>query len=200
MFVLLLSRWSDQDDIVVGMPFANRLDAAVADLVGDVANTLPLRVDLAGEPTFASLIGRVASELLDADAHQEAPFDLIVNRMAVARDPSRNPIFQVAFVYQTFSDGLTNLRLPGLTCETSFVDTRTAKFDLTLTLTETPEGLTAEIEYSTDLFDASTIARLTEQFLHLADTAVRAGATPLIASILLRPLSAPDFSRSAVQP
>jgi len=179
VFLLLLSRWSDQDDIVVGMPFANRRDAAAADLIGYVANTLPLRVDLAGEPTFASLMGRVASELLDADAHQEAPFDLIINRMAVARDPSRNPIFQVAFVYQTFSDGLTNLRLPGLTCETSFIDTRTAKFDLTLTLTETPEGLTAEIEYSTDLFDAPTIARLTEQFLHLADTAVRANTPPL---------------------
>ncbi|BAM88163.1 non-ribosomal peptide synthase [Bradyrhizobium oligotrophicum S58] len=179
VFVLLLSRWSGQDDIVVGMPFANRRDAAVADLIGYVANTLPLRVDLSGNPTFASLMSRVASELLDADAHQEAPFDLIVNRMAVPRDPSRNPIFQVAFVYQTFADGLTNLRLPGLVCETSFIDTGTAKFDLTLTLTEAPEGLAAEIEYSTDLFDPATIERLTEQLLHLADTAVRTSTIPL---------------------
>ena len=173
IFALLLSRLGGQDDIVVGMPFANRRDPAVADLIGYVANTLPLRVDLTGNPSFAALMTRVASELLDADAHQEAPFDLIVNRMAGARDPSRNPIFQVAFVYQTFADGLANLRLPGLTCETAFIDTGTAKFDLTLTLSETAEGMVAEIEYSTDLFDSSTIERLTAEFLHLAEIAAR---------------------------
>ncbi|MFN4938558.1 amino acid adenylation domain-containing protein [Bradyrhizobium sp.] len=173
IFALLLSRLGGQDDIVVGMPFANRRDPAVADLIGYVANTLPLRVDLTGNPSFAALMTRVASELLDADAHQEAPFDLIVNRMAGARDPSRNPIFQVAFVYQTFADGLANLRLPGLTCETAFIDTGTAKFDLTLTLSETAERMVAEIEYSTDLFDSSTIERLSAEFLHLAEIATR---------------------------
>ena len=146
--------------------------------VGYVANTLPLRVDLAGEPTFASLMGRVASELLDADAHQEAPFDLIVNRMAVARDPSRNPIFQVASSYQTFSDGLTNLRLPGLTCRRHFRRHPHGEIRPDPDAYRDTGGTDGRDRIQHGSVRCVDDRAADQQFLHLADR-VRSSATPL---------------------
>jgi amino acid adenylation domain-containing protein len=161
-FQVLLFRLSGQKDLVIGTPIANRTRAEVEGLIGLFANTLALRCDLAGDPQVRELLQRTRANALAAYEHQDLPFEQLVEALSPARDLSRNPLFQVMFVLQNAP--LQAPRLPGLTFEPLPVDNHTTKFDLWLSLTEGPRSLGGSIEYSSDLFEAATIARLLEHF------------------------------------
>ncbi|MEO5726492.1 MAG: amino acid adenylation domain-containing protein, partial [Byssovorax sp.] len=182
-FQVLLARWSGQTDISVGMPVANRNRSEVEPLIGFFVNTLVLRSDLSQGPTFLELLAQVREAALGAYAHQDVPFEKLVEALGAARDLGRTPLFQVMFALQNAPMG--ELALPGLRLAPMPIDTASAKFDLTLTLAEGGGGLSGVLEYSTDLFDAATMARLAEHFevlLHgiVADPRQRIEALPLL--------------------
>ncbi|NPC83010.1 non-ribosomal peptide synthase/polyketide synthase, partial [Pyxidicoccus fallax] len=156
----LLHRYSGQEDIVVGSPIAGRNRAETEGLIGFFVNTLALRSRLSGEDTFVSLLERVRETTLGAYAHQEVPFEKLVEVLQPRRDLSRSPFFQVMFALQNVPD--SELRLSGLKLSAMDAAIGTAKFELTLAMTATAHGLAGTLEYNTDLFNASTAARLVE--------------------------------------
>ena len=178
-FQILLSRYSRQQDIVVGAPIAGRTRPELEALIGFFVNTLVLRTDLSGDPTVTEVLGRVRQVVLDAFAHQDVPFEKLVEELQPRRDLSRNPLAQVAFQL---------LDLPGAAAQGAkapTIDKQTAVLDMVVTLTHGPQGIDGLIEYSTDLFDADTIARLAGHYEQLlrgmtahADTAI--SALPLL--------------------
>ncbi|HEX6287675.1 MAG TPA: amino acid adenylation domain-containing protein, partial [Herpetosiphonaceae bacterium] len=161
-FQILLARYSEQDDIAVGSPIAGRVLPELEGLIGFFANTLVLRTDLAGQPTFAEVVARVRTMTLDAFAHQDLPFEKLVEDLQPERDPSRTPLFQVMFALQNAPRA--DVELPHLRLEPVATITQTAKFDLSLSLVETPAGIRGQIEYRADLFVALTIARMAAHF------------------------------------
>ncbi|MFB0617917.1 amino acid adenylation domain-containing protein [Streptomyces sp. AGS-58] len=163
-FQLLLGRSCGQRDVVVGTPVAGRDRAETQAMAGLFANTVALRTDLSGAPSFLELLGRVRETALGAFTHQETPFERLVDELAPERDPSRNPIFQVVFQLAAHTPAE-----PGaLRAEQQPVDWRTAKFDLGLALGSTTEGaLTGQLEYATALFDEATIHRTIAHYLRL---------------------------------
>ncbi len=161
-FQILLFRYTHQDDIVTGTPIANRTFAEVEGLIGLFANTLALRTDLSGNPSFRTLLQRIRAIALEAYAHQELPFEQLVDALELERDLSRNPFFQVMFVLQNAP--LQGPQLPGLSFDLLKVENETTKFDLWLSMTEGQHGLGGSIEYNTDLFDMTTIKRLLGHF------------------------------------
>jgi amino acid adenylation domain-containing protein len=184
-FQVLLHRYSGQDDVVVGSPIANRNRSEVEGLIGYFVNMLALRTDLSGNPSFLQLLHRVRDVALAAYEHQDLPFEKVVEAVHPARDPSRSPIFQVMFVLQ--NNRIPELAHPALTLEALDLDegTGTAKFDLTLAVSESEAGLFAGFEYNTDLFDRETIVRLERHFRALlegilGDPQRRLAALPLI--------------------
>ena len=165
----LLSRHTHQSDLVVGTPVAGRGRAEAEPLVGFFANTLALRTDLSGDPTFAELLARVRETALGAYAHQDVPFEMLVEELRLERDLSRQPLFQVMLVLQHARDAA--LRLDGLESDLVRTASETSKFDLLLSLEESEQGLSGELEYSTDLFEAETVRRLTGHFETLLEAA-----------------------------
>jgi len=161
-FQTQLHRYSGQEDIAVGSPIANRNREELEGLIGFFVNTLVLRTKLGGNPSFRELLGRVREVTLEAYAHQDLPFEKLVEELKPERDPSRNPLFQVMMVLQNTSD--STLTLPGLMVERSLADTGTSMFDLTLELEERAEDIVGSFEYSTELFDGSTIERMIGHF------------------------------------
>jgi amino acid adenylation domain-containing protein/non-ribosomal peptide synthase protein (TIGR01720 family) len=170
-FKLLLHRYTGQDDLLIGTPTANRHDAAAHDLIGCFINVLPLRTDLSGNPTFRQVLERVRATTLAAQAHQRLPFDVLVEALQPERDLSRQPFFQILFVWQNvpgeMGHGLTQINTDkmmldwgGLSVTPLPVETQTAKYDLTLFLWPAGEGLAGKWEYNSDLFTAQTIKRL----------------------------------------
>jgi amino acid adenylation domain-containing protein len=157
-FQALLHRYSGQDDLCVGTPIAGRGRAETEGLIGFFVNTLVLRADLSGDPPFRELLGQVREAALGAYAHQDLPFERLVEELQPQRDPSRHPIFQVMFVLQNAPQEA--LELAGLTVTPWDVDSGTSKFDLTLRLTERDGELRGELEYSAELFEGGTAARL----------------------------------------
>jgi amino acid adenylation domain-containing protein len=157
-FVTLLSRYCNQSDIIVGSPIANRNRSEIESLIGFFANTLVLRIKCSGNPSFEQLLQRVQQVTLDAYAHQDVPFEQLVEILQPERSLSHNPLFQVMFVFQNASSG--KLELPGLNLIPLEVENFTAKFDLILSLKETEQELAGEWHYNSDLFDATTIARM----------------------------------------
>ncbi|WP_254564926.1 non-ribosomal peptide synthetase [Oscillatoria sp. HE19RPO] len=157
-FKTLLYRYSGQENIVVGSPIANRNRAEIEDAVGFFVNSLALHTDLGGNPTVQELLHRVRDVSLGAYSHQDLPFEKLVEELHPERDLSRSPIFQVMFVLQNAPT--TTLELPGLTLQSLAIERGTTQFDLSLSLTEYPEGLAASIEYSTDLFERESIVRM----------------------------------------
>ncbi|POZ49834.1 non-ribosomal peptide synthetase [Methylovulum psychrotolerans] len=156
---VLLHRYSGQDDIVVGTAIAGRTRQETEHLLGFFANTLALRADLSGNPSFCQLLGQVRKVCLEAYNHQELPFEKLVADMQLPRDRSRNPLFQVMLVLEPPS-GEQGGAWAGLSVAPVAVAQDSAKFDLTLLWTEQPDGLSGVIEYSTDLFDAATVERM----------------------------------------
>ncbi len=177
-FTALLGRYSGQDDIVTGTPVANRNRAETEDLIGFFVNTLVLRADLSGDPEFTGLLGRVRGMTLGAYAHQDLPFEQLVDALVTGRDRSRTPLFQVLFNYFTghrqqegqdqgsqvqgdASPGAADGRGGGAGVVLGDVQTGVlARFDLRLVLAEDGGGLSGGLEYSTALFDAATIGRM----------------------------------------
>jgi len=157
-FYVLLHRYTGQEDLCVGTPIANRHRAENEGLIGFFVNTLVLRGDLSGEPTFRELLGRVRETALDAYAHQDLPFERLVEEIQPERDLGRSPLFQVLFVYQNVP--LPAFELRGLQLRPWEIDIGTAKFDLSLFLVDGSDALKGTLEYNTDLFEPSTAARL----------------------------------------
>jgi non-ribosomal peptide synthetase component F len=166
VFKTLLYRYTGQEDILVGSPIANRQRPELESLMGFFVNTLVLRTDLSGNPTFRQLLARVREVTLEADAHQDLPFEKLVAALQPERELSRNPLFQIAFVMVPPMPVLA----PPWSDSQLDMDTGTAKFDLTLALNETPGGSIGAFEYSTDLFEADTIARMVGHFQTLLES------------------------------
>ena len=184
-FQLLLSRYSGQTDICVGTPIANRRRLELEGLIGFFVNTLVLRTDLSGDPNFRGLLARVREMALGAQAHQDLPFERLVEALQPVRDMSRDPLFQVLFVLQNAP--MRELALGGLRAEPVMMESGTAKFDLALVVIETGEGLSASIEYATALFDARTIERLARHYCALleaivADPETRVSRLPMLSA------------------
>ncbi|MDT8914694.1 non-ribosomal peptide synthetase [Amycolatopsis sp. PS_44_ISF1] len=175
----LLGRYARTDDVVVGCPTANRTRAEVEDLVGFFVNVLPLRADLSGAPEFTKLLAQVRDTTLAGFAHQDLPFEQLVEELAPPRDLSRNPVVQAWFqLFET--DGLDELRLPGVRVSPFEGEARTTRFDLELHLLTEPDGtITAELVYATDLFEADTARRFAGHYATLLDEVARDAARPV---------------------
>ena len=169
-FQLLLYRYTGQDDILVGSPVAGRNRTETEGLIGCFVQTLVLRTDLAGNPSCRELLRRVREVALGAYAHQDLPFEQLVEELQPARDLSRNPLFQVMLVLQNVPTSV--VVLPGLTVSPVEVESGTAKFDLSLGLREELERLSGGFEYNSDLFESSTIARMATHFQTLLESLV----------------------------
>ncbi|MGY0501700.1 non-ribosomal peptide synthase/polyketide synthase [Nocardia sp. FBN12] len=167
-FAITLAELSGQHDISIGTPVAGRGDQALDDLVGMFVNTLVLRTRIRPDATFAELLGTVRDRDLRALANADVTFDRLVEALNPERSTARHPLFQVMLDFQNTSR--TELELAGLTASEIEIDTRTAKFDLHLTVRETGDGLLARFEYATDLFDAQTITDFGTRLLRLLDT------------------------------
>ena len=173
VFQVLLARYSGQNDIVIGAPIANRNRAEIEGLIGFFANTLALRTSLAGDPTFRDLLERVKDSALGAYAHQEMPFERLVEELRPERSLSYNPLFQVLFSLQNASQ--REFKLRGLQLQPlGGVAATTAKFDMSFFLQEGAGGLTGRIEYNTDLFDGNTIDRMLRHYQVLLEGALAA--------------------------
>ncbi len=182
-WVMLLHRFSRQGDLNVGTPIAGRNHSEIEHLVGFFVNTLVMRADLADDPAFPDLLARLRQTALAAYDHQDLPFEKLVDELRPERDTSRQPLFQVMFALQNAPLGV--LELPGLTLEPADLGATVAKFDLTLSLIELGGTLTGALEYNTDLFDATTAARLAAQWSVLlegiaAQPGLRIGELPLL--------------------
>ena len=182
-FQLLLRRYSGQERISVGTPIANRTKKQFESLIGFFVNTLVMHTDLSGNPSFVELVQRVKATTLGAYAHQDMPFERLVEALQPERDPSYTPLFQVMFVLQNKAGG--TISLPGVEVSAVELPKEASTFDLTLGVAETETGLTGSIEYTTDLFEKSTVARLAEHLLRLLDFALRAPETPIDAIPLI---------------
>ena len=167
IFDVLLYRYAGQDDISIGTPVANRSRAEIEGLIGFFVNTLVLRTDLSGDPSFRELLGRVREVALEAQAHQDLPFEMLVDALQLERDMSYSPLFQVMFALQNAPSRA--LHLPDLTLEQIPVHSETSKFDLTLIVNEGQTQFRGILEYDVDLFSEATIARMVEHFLMLAE-------------------------------
>ena len=178
-FLSLLRRYAGQDDILVGAAYANRESKEVEALIGMTVNMLPLRVNLAGDPTFIELVERVHAVARNALAHQALPFDVIVRSLDLPRDPSRNPLCQVAF---SFHDSpVPSVQLPGLTGEISYPHNGSAKFDMNVIVIPygekqadaesalRDERITIKWDCNTDLFDHATVERMLERYLRVLE-------------------------------
>ncbi|WP_143136382.1 non-ribosomal peptide synthetase, partial [Burkholderia ubonensis] len=176
-YALLLSRYSNQQDIVIGSPIANRRSSMTEPLIGFFANMLALRVDLSGNPGFGELLARVKRVALDGYSRQEIPFEQVVDALKLERNLSRTPVFQVVFAYEKASSQPVNF--PGLVATPVSVETHTAKFDLTLHVQDAGHGLAGSLEYNLDLFDAATIERMAEHFRQLLEAVIADSNRPL---------------------
>jgi amino acid adenylation domain-containing protein len=185
-FATVLSRWSGQQDMLVGTPIANRTQPELRGVFGFIANTLVLRVDLSGNPTFAELLARVRESLLQDYAHQDLPFEKLVDELRPDRSMSHNPLFQAMLTMNkapSLSWSLDELR----TTDVQVGSTGSAKFDLWLVMAEMGDELPGELEYATDLFSRPTAERLVRQLLTLLETVAGDPHRPLSALSLLDP-------------
>ncbi len=171
-FQTLMYRYSGQDDISVGSPIANRTRAELESIVGFFVNTLVFRTDLSGRPTFKELLQRVRNVALGAYAHQDLPFEKLVDAIQPQRDLSHSPLFQVMFVIQNVPSQPTNVA--GVTISPVENHSGTSKFDMTMFMLEEGNNLAGALEYNTDLFDAATIDRMLRHFENLLAQVVAA--------------------------
>jgi HAD superfamily phosphatase (TIGR01681 family) len=161
-FDALLYRYTGQEDISVGTPIANRRWVETEGLIGFFANTLVMRGNLSGDPAFSDLLKQIREVALGAYAHQDLPFEKLVEVLQPHRDTSRHPLFQVMLALQ--NTPLPGVEVPGLTLRPLDADSNTARFDLLLAVTDTSQGLACALEYNADLFDAETIKRMLAHF------------------------------------
>ncbi len=182
-FEVLLHRMTGQEDIIVGSPIANRTRQELEPLIGFFVNTLALRCDLSGNPTFEEVLTRIEQVCLEAYAHQDLPFEQLVDQLHPMREPGRNPLFEVVFVLAKAHG--PKMHLPELEVECETVPTDTAKFDLTLFMEERAEELVAIAEYRSDLFSAESVSRLLERYERVLEWMVREPRTAISDVVLL---------------
>ncbi len=190
-FDTLLYRYTGQSDILVGSPIANRDRSEIEGLIGFFVNTLVLRTDVSGNPSFEELLTRVRFMAIDAYAHQNLPFEMLVEALQPERDLSYTPLFQVMFALQNAP--ISQVELTGLSVSYLPIEGTTAKFDLTLSMENTASGLVGVWEYNTDLFDRSTIERMTGHFFTMltgiiANPKERISQLPLLTQVGQRQL------------
>ncbi|KWT62718.1 hypothetical protein ADL21_06555 [Streptomyces albus subsp. albus] len=194
----VLSRLGAGEDVPIGSPVAGRTDQALDDLVGFFVNTLVLRTDLTGNPSFAELLHRVRETGLAAYAHQDVPFERLVEVLQPARSMARHPLFQVMLAMENGGPAHPAADWPGVEAEPYSVDNTAAKFDLTFNLAESygpggePSGIDGELEYATDLFEESTARSLADRLTRVL-TAVTADPAWPVGEIGL--LSGPETAR-----
>ncbi len=202
-FAILLRRHTGEDDVVVGTPTANRDRAELEGLIGFFVNTLPLRVALSGHPSFEDLLSRVRETAVGAYFHQGVPFEKLVEELQPERSLSHSPLFQVMLVLQNAP--AVALELPALTLRAEDRPQEISKFDLTLTVNETPAGLLCQWQYNSELFDPATVERMAERMRLVvegvaAEPGRRISEIPLLTSAERLQLLE-DWSRGeAVQP
>jgi surfactin family lipopeptide synthetase A len=177
VFQALLSGYTGQEDILVGSPFANRTRTETEGLIGAFVNTVVLRTCLCGDPAFRELLDRVRETVLGADAHQDLPFEKVVEAVRPPRDPSRNPLFQVNF--RVVKGSLLALELPGLTTSLWFGETVNSKFDLALECWLGKTNFGGFLEYSTDLFEEATVLQMVTDFEELSSALIAWPEVPL---------------------
>ncbi|MES2936925.1 MAG: non-ribosomal peptide synthase/polyketide synthase, partial [Pseudomonadota bacterium] len=176
-FNVLLARYSGQSDICIGAPIANRQRPELEPLIGFFVNTLILRTQVDAEASFADLLRQVRATALGAYAHQDLPFEQLVDALAPARSMAHQPLFQVVLALQ--NPPTERLTLPGLELKPLAASGSTTKFDLSLSVLELGQQLAATLEYDTDLFDADTIERMAGHFVRLLQSVIQAPATPI---------------------
>lgn len=184
-FALLLARYSQQQDLVIGSPVANRERGEVEPLIGFFVNTLPLRINLAGNSTFRTLLADVRQRVLDAMAHVNLPFEQLVEALQPARHLTQNPLFQAMFVWQTWPR--EPLHLPDLRIEPIALPITNLPVDLLLALGEEEEMITGWLRYSTDHFSAGLMQRMAEHFHYLLAMLVSQPDTPIHSLPMLPP-------------
>ena len=176
-YYILLYRYSDQDEIIVGTPIANRNHPDLENMIGVFINPLALRVNLTGNPGFLELLKRVRNVCLEAYANQDLPFEKLVEELNPQRDLSRTPIFQVVFNMQ--NSPMPKLGIPGLDIGFLDIDRRVSQFDLTLMLTKSEGQWHAEVEYGDDLFNAETIERMFRSYQMLLEDIISKPDNPI---------------------
>ncbi len=176
-YYILLYRYSGQDDIIVGSPVANRNHPDIENMIGVFINPVALRVNLSGNPGFHELLKRVRNLCLDAYAHQNLPFEKLVEELNPQRDLSRTPIFQVVFNMQ--NSPMPKLGIPGLDISFLEIDRGVSQFDLTLMLTRSEGQWHATVEYGDDLFKAATVARMFRSFQLLLEDIIAKPDQPI---------------------
>ncbi|HEU4557490.1 MAG TPA: amino acid adenylation domain-containing protein [Longimicrobium sp.] len=182
-FDLLIHRLSGRDDVVVGSPIAGRVRREVEGLIGFFVNTMALRTDLSGDPTVAELIGRVREATLEAYAHQDLPFERVVEELQPERTLSHNPLFQVAFALQNVK--MEPVDAPGLRLKLEDVDSGTSKFDMFLEMLEDGSVLRGNLEYATDLWERATVERMIALLIRLLDALAGERSLPVSRARLL---------------
>jgi amino acid adenylation domain-containing protein/non-ribosomal peptide synthase protein (TIGR01720 family) len=193
----LLYRYTGQEDIVVGTAIANRNQVEVENLIGFFVNTLALRADLSGNPSFRSLLKQVRKVCLDAYTHQDLPFEKVVDVVQPERSLSTSPLFQVMFVLQNGID--LNLDFVDLSGRFENVYNQTAKFDLTITMAESPEGLAGVVEYNTDLFDSTSIEHFIAHFQMLLQGVTANADQALSQAPIFSPAQYQDISTGEIE-
>lgn len=177
-YATVLGRWSGQEDVVIGVPIATRKDAGTAELIGFFVNTLPLRIDLSGNPAFADLLGRVRSVALDGYAHGEVPFDAMVKELLPPRDPTRTPLFQVALNMVDLPE--ESVRFPDVTVEAEEVPVLPSKFDLMLNVQEVAGAIRFELAFHEDRYGTPMMRVLLDQFGSLVRAVAAAPGTRIL--------------------
>ncbi len=170
---MVLARYCDQHDVPLGISVLGRTEPELENTVGLFVNMAVLRTDLSGDPAFADLLDQVADKNLDIYDHQEVSFEKVVERVQPVRDPSRNPLFQVAVQVLGDSTSAANLDLPGITAETIPVPSAGSRFDMAINFLESADTLRCAIEYSTDLFDRWRIEALAKHTIQVLEAVVK---------------------------
>ncbi|HHJ52914.1 MAG TPA: amino acid adenylation domain-containing protein, partial [Caldithrix abyssi] len=179
-FYVLLYRYSRQTDISVGTPIANRTEGETEGLIGFFVNTLVLRTDLSGKPSFKEFVQRVRQTALEGYEHQHLPFEMLVEAIQPERSMSHSPLFQVMFILQNAPTGAGGQAAGGdLIMQQMEVNSGTSTFDITISMVEQKIGLNTSVEYSTDLFDESTIRRMLNHLENILRNATRNPEMPI---------------------
>ncbi|HEX5870654.1 MAG TPA: amino acid adenylation domain-containing protein, partial [Longimicrobium sp.] len=173
---VLLGRYAGTEDVLVASPIAGRTRREVEDVIGFFTNTLVLRTDLSGDPTFADVLRRVREVTLGGYEHQDVPLEQVVRALTLPRSLSHAPLFQVMFVLQT---GGAGPQLPGVTAVATETHPGTAKLDLTLSMTREADGLSGYLEFATDLFDRATVARMVDHLRRVLEQVSADASVPV---------------------
>lgn len=185
VYALLLSRYSNQEDLIIGCPFANRATPGIEKLVGMFINTLPIRIDLSGNPSSKALIEQVRSRMLDAFVWQEAPFERLVSEITTERDLSRTPVFQVVINMRNFPKHQAVSK--GLAVELVTREDTPAQFDLSLDLEDSEDSYGVSFRYNTDLFEEKTIAHMAAHYQNLLSEVLSNTERPISELEMLTP-------------